>query len=141
MRSHTVQHYYRSKSCTDWHVQRITAAQATLGKITPPPLVENLPLDVVTLAEHLEQHAGYVSAAIGKWHLGYDEIHQPKNQGFAATHEDPFPLSSQYTYSNDFLKFEKKNPGKKVGHFTAQAIRFMEQHRDQPFFLYWDSFR
>jgi len=106
------------------------------AKLLPPPLVENLPLDIVTLAEHLKKHAGYVSAAIGKWHLGYDENHQPKRQGFSATHKDQLPLSSKYTYSNDLLEFEKENPGKAVGKFTAQAIRFIEKHKDQPFFLY-----
>ena len=106
------------------------------AKLRPPPLVENLPLDIVTLAEHLEKHAGYVSAAIGKWHLGYDKNHQPKSQGFSATHEDPFSLSSTYTYTNDLLKFKKNNTGKQVGKFTAQAIRFIEKHKDQPFFLY-----
>ncbi len=80
------------------------------AKLRPPPLVENLPLDIVTLAEHLEKHAGYVSAAIGKWHLGYDKNHQPKSQGFSATHEDPFSLSSTYTYTNDLLKFKKTIP-------------------------------
>ncbi|GAB1453442.1 hypothetical protein MASR2M47_34980 [Draconibacterium sp.] len=43
------------------------------------PIVNNetLPLDKITIAEALKP-AGYVSAAIGKWHVG----NTPQQQGF-----------------------------------------------------------
>ena len=39
--------------------------------LTPPATVSNLPLAETTLAERLHQ-AGYLTALVGKWHLGSD---------------------------------------------------------------------
>ena len=49
-------------------------------KLSPPVVEENLPQSEVTLAERL-QAAGYLTAIIGKWHLGGAD-HYPETQGF-----------------------------------------------------------
>ena len=49
-------------------------------KLITPRTVENLPLEEITLAELLKEK-GYLTAHIGKWHLG-DLMHFPETQGF-----------------------------------------------------------
>ena len=49
-------------------------------KLITPQTIENLPLEEITLAELLRQK-GYLTAHIGKWHLG-DLMHFPETQGF-----------------------------------------------------------
>jgi arylsulfatase A-like enzyme len=80
-------------------------------------------LEKVTIAEALKSK-GYVSAAIGKWHIG----HSPAEQGF------------------DFA-IDRYEMGYKGGHFnegkeyltdklTEKAEQFIIENRDKPFFLY-----
>jgi arylsulfatase A-like enzyme len=42
---------------------------------------QGIPPSEITLGELL-QSAGYHTAMIGKWHLGYDEMHHPNRRGF-----------------------------------------------------------
>ena len=49
-------------------------------KLITPQTAEHLPLEEITLAELLKQK-GYLTAHIGKWHLG-DLMHFPETQGF-----------------------------------------------------------
>ena len=48
--------------------------------LIPPPYVDRLPLEEVTLAESLKE-AGYRTGFFGKWHLG-GQGYLPEDQGF-----------------------------------------------------------
>lgn len=113
------------------------------------PIAEQLswgvPKVIPMFPEYLKAQ-GYVSAAIGKWHLGYTEEHNPINRGFdefvGFMHGGGFFLDQEWgipilrgterelkpepTYLTDFL--------------THEAIDFMERHKDQPFFVYLAHF-
>jgi len=83
----------------------------------PSNRTQYLPLEIVTLAETLKTQ-GYVSAMIGKWHLGGRD-QSPEKQGFDY-------VGQQGPNRND----------KRVTTLTDNAIEFVEQNQDKPFFLY-----
>ncbi len=80
--------------------------------------------------------AGYVSAAIGKWHLGFAPDMFPLQRGFdhfvgfLADHLQLlqcFALQRQHTFfDTQYLTDE----------FTQEAVSFINAHASQPFFLY-----
>lgn len=63
--------------CTDW----IVGYKKPFAKLAIPDWTMYLPLSEYTLAEALKDD-GYVTAHIGKWHLGETENYWPENQGF-----------------------------------------------------------
>jgi arylsulfatase A-like enzyme len=121
--------------------------------------VETLKRDDVTIAEVLKR-AGYATAMCGKWGLG---AALPGNEGLPNDHG--FDLFYGYlnqthahNYYPDFLWRNKervpldnvvRHVGRSLGgiatkkvHYspdlvTHEAIEFVKQHRDGPFFLYW----
>jgi arylsulfatase A-like enzyme len=111
----------------------------------PPPgsLEEHvgLPLTEVTLADLMKQ-AGYVTGAVGKWHLGMRPKYHPLKRGF-----DEFFGFQHGGHSYLRLKPDSYNPiqrGTEPVHekeyltdaFTREAVAFIEHHHDEPFFLY-----
>ncbi len=105
-----------------------------------------LPLSEITLAQLLKKQ-GYRTACIGKWHLGYDpEEYMPTSRGF----------DSYYglLYSNDMippwvqtdkpLKLYRDttpiehpvNQNTLTERYTEEAVKFIKESKDQPFFLY-----
>jgi arylsulfatase A len=75
---------------TDWIPGRLPQNP----KLRIPDWTKHLPLESITLAERLKAD-GYVTASIGKWHLG-QEPYYPEKQGFdlniAGTREgNPYP--------------------------------------------------
>jgi arylsulfatase len=106
-------------------------------RLRPAPSRRTLPSAVVTLAETLGA-AGYVTASVGKWHLGNDPNHGPRAQGFDVNvggHALGHPTSYVSPYGNPELP-----DGPDGEHLTArltdEAITFIEAHRDERFFLY-----
>ena len=104
--------------------------------------VAGLPPSEITIAEALKT-AGYRTGAFGKWHLGdFTELPQyhPFNHGF-----DEF---TGFNMSNDdwpvaFWRGEEEivedigiGQEKYTALFTEEAIQFMEEADDEPFFLY-----
>lgn len=94
--------------------------------------------DVRMLPEFLKK-AGYQTGIFGKWHLGYDEDNVPNARGFDAF--VGFPGGAHpYTWSKN-SKIERNGKLIKTDkHFTDlfadEAIRFIEEKKDQPFFCY-----
>ncbi len=106
------------------------------AKLLDAPHVKQLPLEEITIAEALKP-AGYVSASIGKWHLG-GEPYYPQHQGFDVNIAG---TSSGSPAGGYFLPNKMKLPGAKKGDYltdrlTDEALTFIDSHRDKPFFLY-----
>jgi len=92
-----------------------------------------------TLAETLKD-AGYATAHFGKWHLG-PEPYSPLQQGFdfdLPHHPGPGPAGS-FVAPWKFANFKEKSPGEHIeDRMAAEAVTWMEQHKEKPFYLnYW----
>ncbi|MEI6864516.1 sulfatase [Flavicella sp.] len=93
---------------------------------------------------------GYITACIGKWHLGHQQKFMPNNQGFDYFYGVPYSNDMDgYAYTNPSFKSPPlpiyKNT-KKVAEGTAQdsltikwtnaAVSFIKENKNKPFFMY-----
>jgi arylsulfatase A len=118
---------------TDWIPGHPPPADA---KLQIPNWTKYLPLAEMTLPEAIAP-SGYVSAHIGKWHLG-DSPYYPEKNGFAVnvggTHQGEPP--------SYFVPYGIPNlPDGPRGEYltdrlATEAIRFIERNREKPFFLH-----
>jgi arylsulfatase A-like enzyme len=78
--------------------------------------------------------AGYAAGLCGKWHLGGNLNPQ---SGFTYWVTKPHGNSLGF-YDQDVIENGRirKEPGYLTDFWTDHAVRFMEQNRDRPFFLY-----
>jgi arylsulfatase A-like enzyme len=110
---------------------------AKTRKLIPTKNRTDLPDDNVTIAEALKT-AGYITATMGKWHLGAD----PKTQGFdvnVAGGSAGHPPTYFSPYRNKKLPDGPK--GEHLPHrLTTEAIKFIEANKARPFFLYLPYF-
>ena len=114
-----------------------------------------LPAGEITLAEVLKTR-GYATGCVGKWHLGHLPPHLPTRNGFDSYFGIP--------YSNDMDRVKEsprnafQDPKSEYWNvplmrdeeiverpaiqetltrrYTEEAVKFIEAHTDQPFFLY-----
>jgi arylsulfatase A-like enzyme len=109
---------------------------ARLRKLIPIPNRTELDPEATTIAEALST-AGYVSASIGKWHLGDDPASGPVSQGFDVSFDVSFgghfgpwrtvlPLEGETAAEGEYL----------TDRLTIEAVNFIEENRHRPFFLY-----
>ncbi|MDA0347442.1 MAG: sulfatase [Verrucomicrobia bacterium] len=100
----------------------------------------------ITLGEMFKK-AGYTTACIGKWHLGFKEPFLPKNQGFdyyfGLLHNlDPVEIvyfkdegGVPLMRNNQVVK-RPADPAELTEIYTDEAIAFIERNKENPFFLY-----
>lgn len=105
-------------------------------KLLQAKINQFLPLDEVTLANVLKP-AGYVSASIGKWHLGGQE-YWPEKRGFdvnvggAAAGSPP-----GYFKFGKLPNLQAKDDNEYLtDRLTEEAEKFIEKNKEKPFFLY-----
>lgn len=111
----------------------------------PPPggLKENvgLPLTEVTIANVLKS-AGYVTGAVGKWHLGMAPHFHPFKRGydefFGFLHGGHSYVDPGLGTFNPILRGTEPVDEKEylTDAFSREAVAFVERHHDEPFFLY-----
>lgn len=120
--------------------------EATPGRRAPagskaigPNTATRLRTEYYTLAETLKD-AGYATGHFGKWHLGH-QPYSPLEHGFDVDvphWPGPGPAGS-YVAPWKFPDFDPDTPNEHIEDRMAnEAVTFMEQHKDEPFFLnYW----
>lgn len=124
-----------------------------------PQNAGGLPAGEITIARALKTR-GYTTAIIGKWHLGDVSPHLPNDQGFDYFFGLPYsndmdPLTEKVRNKNsmsldprwqDFnvpllrntnLVERPANQTTLTKRYTEEAVRFIEEHKKGPFFLYF----
>ncbi|WP_084427432.1 arylsulfatase [Roseimaritima ulvae] len=89
--------------------------------------------------------SGYATGMVGKWHLGDNAPHRPQDRGFqdVVWHRCGGVGQASDYWGNDYFDdtYERNGRFEKFeGYCTdvwfEQSLRFVEQHREEPFFLY-----
>ncbi|HEU5118195.1 MAG TPA: sulfatase, partial [Isosphaeraceae bacterium] len=127
---------------TDWlHGRGDRPNQKLIG----PEFRQQLPLEEVSVAEMLRP-AGYSTASIGKWHLG-GEGFGPTEQGFqlnvAGTAKGSPPgyfARPDGTFDLPGLRTPDEKTRYITDRLTDEACKFLDAHKDEPFFLYLPHF-
>ncbi len=117
---------------TDW----IAGHEVPDAPLRIPAWTKQLPLEVVTVAERL-RGAGYATASIGKWHLGGDGF-GPEAQGFDVNRGGTARGQPPRYFSPYSIPTLADGPAGEylTDREAAEAVAFIEAHRDRPFFLY-----
>lgn len=109
-----------------------------------------LNLEETTLAEICKSQ-GYATAMVGKWHLGDYQEFLPTHQGFDQyfglpysndmwpkhPNNDHFDFPRLPVYENDsIVGYLDEDQNMLTTQYTERAVQFIEENKDQPFFLY-----
>ncbi len=119
--------------------KKLAASAPPTQKALAAVSVTRLATNYFTLAEAFKAD-GYATAHFGKWHLG-PEPYSPLQQGFDVDipHTSaPSPLPNGFFYPFPVWKNHGK-PGDNLEDLLAdEAVKFIEQNKERPFFLnYW----
>lgn len=147
------QFYSASSVCSPSRAALLTGRLPIRSGVTDvffPDAEDGLPENEFTLAEVLKTK-DYATAAIGKWHLGHKAKYLPTNQGFDYYYGIPYsndmsPLQTDWEGLKDappipLMQNEKiiEQPAVQstlTKRYTEESIRFIEDHKSEPFFLY-----
>lgn len=107
-----------------------------------PFSAKGLPVDEITIAEALKGQ-GYATAAIGKWHLGYETPYLPTDNGFDTYFGIPYSNDMDHETWPPVPLMRNKEVIEAPAHqntltsrYTEESVKFIREHQDEPFFLY-----
>jgi arylsulfatase A-like enzyme len=90
----------------------------------------------------LLKDAGYDTALLGKWHLGYDAMKSPQAHGFDYFFGFKSGYIDYYTHNDGEGNLDlwegdqlKQEEGYMTDLITQHAVRYIDEHKDAPFFL------
>ena len=119
------------------------------GNVSSHPGGRGAPLaaDQVTMAE-IFKDAGYATAHIGKWHLGFTPTTMPNAQGFDYSFGHMGGCIDNYSHFFYWVppnRHDLYQNGKEIWRtgdyfptlMVDEAAKFMEVNREKPFFMYW----
>lgn len=133
----TFNHFYVCAVCSPTRAELLTGRYHERGGVYDTSSGgERLDLDETTIAQVFKSN-GYKTAAYGKWHSGMQPPYHPNARGF----DDYYGFCSGHwgNYFNPVLEHNGKivkGKGFIIDDLTDHGIRFIEDNKEQPFFLY-----
>jgi arylsulfatase A-like enzyme len=150
--------FYACPVCTPSRAQFMTgcyAKRVSMPNVIFPACPTGLNPEEATVAKLLK-HQGYATMCIGKWHLGDQREFLPTRHGF--DHYFGLPYSNDMGGGEEWPKggaakgrrpplplvrdlevLETVSPAgqdRLAERYTDEAVKFIREHQDQPFFLY-----
>lgn len=102
--------------------------------IVPKNRQQYLPEEIITMGELLKE-AGYATGYFGKWHLGFEERHQPENQGFETV--NVYKGGGFFSYASRMSTPIEVDSGKVLSEaLTDLSLDFIRENKESPFLLY-----
>ncbi|MGB1127406.1 MAG: sulfatase [Opitutales bacterium] len=117
----------------------------TLHRMMPPWYSGRMPVETVTLAEAL-QAGGYTTGHCGKWHMAinHNAYPQPEDQGFDWTRHNLGTTARMKPHRLTGFATDKPNDPYRLDengfctHKNSEdALTFVRENKDKPFFLYY----
>lgn len=116
-----------------------TLASHVFGAVTYSYGMKGISPDEIILPEVLKAN-GYATGILGKWHLGDKKPFLPNDKGFDFFYGAYFSndMSPYEIYRNEELEIPVPVDQEVLTKsFTREAINFINNHKDEPFFLYY----
>ena len=143
--------FYAAPVCSASRAQLLTGSYAPRVSV-PGVFFPAGPLGLnpaeVTVADYLKE-LGYETTCIGKWHLGDQPEFLPTSQGFDHYYGIPYSNDMQRVSAETGLRvvpllrdekvialLEDEDQRQVTRDYTMEAVKFISQTRDKPFFLY-----
>ncbi len=144
--------FYAAPVCSVSRAQLLTGCYGPRISVTGvyfPASAAGLNPEEITIAERMKE-VGYATMCIGKWHVGDQPEFLPTNQGF--DHYLGFPYSNDMQRAaegtttavmplvrDDKVEDLVTNEQQSLitGRYTEEAVKFITDNKDKPFFLYF----
>jgi arylsulfatase A len=143
--------FYAAPVCSASRAQLLTgcyAPRVSVPGVFFPAGRQGLNPKERTVAEYLKE-LGYATTCIGKWHLGDQPEFLPTNQGFDHYFGIPYSNDMQRNSLKDGRRvvpllrddkvaelLEDEGQRRVTREYTEEAVKFIAQSNDKPFFLY-----
>lgn len=143
--------FYAAPVCSASRAQLMTGSYAprvSVPGVFFPAGPKGLNPDERTIADYLKAE-GYATTCIGKWHLGDQREFLPTRQGFDHYFGIPYSNDMARTSATDgravhplmrdeevAAEIENEDQRQITRQYTEEAVKFIEENREKPFFLY-----
>lgn len=144
--------FYAAPVCSASRAQLLTGcynARVSVPDVYGPGGAEGLNPAEHTIAERLKEH-GYATMCIGKWHVGDQPDFLPLNQGFDQYFGIPYSNDMQIPAKGTTVPvvplmrdgkvaelLTQKQQSSIEERYTTEAVRYIKENKDRPFFLYF----
>lgn len=143
--------FYAAPVCSVSRAQLLSGCYGTrvnVPAVYMPASAEGLNPDEMTIADHLKK-IGYSTMCIGKWHVGDQPEFLPTKQGFDHYFGIPYSNDMQRKSTESGLRvtpllrddkvlelLSDEEQSRIVERYTDEAISFISNNKEKPFFLY-----
>lgn len=113
---------------------RLGWTQGVAGYLMGPK--DGMASEALTIAEIFKSE-GYATGISGKWHIGRLPGTRPDDQGFDSSFYNPMSNNQlDEIWRGESIETKPTDNRLLTEQFTGEAMRFIRENRDKPFFLY-----